>query len=290
MNQRKDLLSIGTFANLTRLSLKALRIYNQLGILQPRHTDPQSGYRYYEPDQLPPARMIRNLRDMDMPLAEIRRVLAVTDVSQAQAELVIRQYLDQRTRQLEQIQMLARQFIQQLRPEANKMSLEVEVKDGILVIRHKSRMGFSWGSGHGKVTLDVTVPSLRGAELAGSGDINIDKVAGDSFNGAIAGSGNLKLAKVEVGKLKLSIAGSGNASAGSGRAKSAEYEIAGSGGIDAKGVAVETAAVSIAGSGDVAGQASTTASVDIMGSGNVEMTGGAKCTVSKAGSGSARCS
>jgi len=169
-------------------------------------------------------------------------------------------------------------------------NLEVEVKDGILVIRHKSRMGFSWGSGHGKVTLDVTVPSLRGAELAGSGDINIDKVAGDSFDGAIAGSGNLKLAKVEVGKLKLSIAGSGNASAGSGRAKSAEYEIAGSGGIDAKGVAVETAAVSIAGSGDVAGQASTTASVDIMGSGNVEMTGGAKCTVSKAGSGSARCS
>jgi hypothetical protein len=169
-------------------------------------------------------------------------------------------------------------------------NLEVEVKDGILVIRHKQRMGFSWGSNRGTVTLDVTVPNLRGAELAGSGDINIDKVAGDSFDGAIAGSGNLKLASVEVGKLKLSIAGSGNASASSGRAKSAEYEIAGSGGIDAKGVAAETAAVSIAGSGDVAGQASATASVDIMGSGNVEMTGGAKCSVSKAGSGSARCS
>jgi hypothetical protein len=169
-------------------------------------------------------------------------------------------------------------------------NLEVEVKDGILLIRPKSRMGFSWGSYHGKVTLEVTVPSLRGAELAGSGDINIDKVAGDSFDGAIAGSGNLKLASVEVGRLKLSIAGSGNASASAGRAKSADYEIAGSGGIDAKGVAVETAAVSIAGSGDVAGHASNTASVDIMGSGNVEMTGGAKCTVSKAGSGSARCS
>ncbi len=129
MNQRKDLLSIGTFADLTRLSLKALRIYNQLGILQPRHVDPQTGYRYYEPDQLPRARMIRNLRDMDMPLAEIRRVLAVTDVSQAQAELIIRQYLDQRIRQLEQIKELARQFTQQLKPEANKMSLEVEVKE-----------------------------------------------------------------------------------------------------------------------------------------------------------------
>jgi hypothetical protein len=169
-------------------------------------------------------------------------------------------------------------------------NLVVEVKDGILVIKQKSRMGFSWGSRHGKVTLDVTVPSLRGAELAGSGDINIDKVAGDGFDGSIAGSGNMKVASVEVGKLKLSIAGSGNAAASSGRAKAAEYDIAGSGGIDAKGVAVETAKVSIAGSGDVSGQASNSASVDIMGSGNVEMTGGAKCSVSKAGSGSARCS
>jgi len=129
MNQRKDLLSIGAFANISRLSLKALRIYNELGILEPRHIDPQTGYRYYEPVQLPRARMIRTLRDMDMPLAEIRRLLAVTDVSQAQAELIIRQYLEQRVRQLEQIQLLAVQFIQQLKPEANKMNLEVEIKE-----------------------------------------------------------------------------------------------------------------------------------------------------------------
>jgi len=129
MNQRRDLLSISKFADLTRLSLKALRLYNQLGLLQPPHTDPQNGYRYYEPDQLPRARMIRTLRDMDMPLAEIRRVLAMTDVSLAQTELAIRQYLDLRTRQLEQMRLLARQFIQQSKPEANKMSLEVEVKD-----------------------------------------------------------------------------------------------------------------------------------------------------------------
>ena len=129
MNHRKDLLSTGTFADLTRLSLKALRLYNQLDILRPIHTDPQTGYRYYAPDQIPRARMIRNMRDMDMPLAEIRRVLDVADVSQAQAELLIRQYLDQRIRQLEQSQMLARQFIKQLKPEANKMNLEVEVKE-----------------------------------------------------------------------------------------------------------------------------------------------------------------
>ena len=129
MNQRKDMLSTGTFVNLSRLSLKALRLYNQLDILRPIHTDPQTSYRYYGPEQLPRARMIRNLRDMDMPLAEIRRVLDLADVSQAQAELAIRQYVELRTRQLEQIRLLANQFTQQLKPEANKMSPEVEVKD-----------------------------------------------------------------------------------------------------------------------------------------------------------------
>jgi DNA-binding transcriptional MerR regulator len=129
MDQPKDLLSIGTFAEMTRLSLKALRLYDGLGILKPLHIDKQTGYRYYGVDQLPNARMIRNMRDMDMPLATIRRLLAVIPVSQAQAELLVREHLETRERQLELIRGLARQFTQQLKPEANKMSLEVEVKD-----------------------------------------------------------------------------------------------------------------------------------------------------------------
>lgn len=129
MNQPKELLSIGAFAELTRLSIKALRLYDQLGILIPLHIDPQTGYRYYGVDQISSARMIRSMRDMDMPLATIRRMLAVIPVSQAQAELLVQQHLETRERQLETIRGLARQFTQQLKPEANKMSLEVEVKD-----------------------------------------------------------------------------------------------------------------------------------------------------------------
>src|SRR5690348_8370260 len=116
MNQRKELFSTGTFADLTRLSLKALRLYNQLDLLRPVHIDPQTGYRYYAPDQLPRARMIRNLRDMDMPLADIRCMLDLADVSQAQAQLVISQYVELRKQQLARIQVLARQFTQQLKP------------------------------------------------------------------------------------------------------------------------------------------------------------------------------
>lgn len=129
MSEPNNLLSIGTFASMTRLSAKALRLYDQLGILQPLHVDPQSGYRYYGIDQVPNARMIRNMRDMDMPLATIRRMLVVLSVSQAQAELLVRQHLEMRERQLEQIRWQARQFTQQLKPEANTMNLEVIVKD-----------------------------------------------------------------------------------------------------------------------------------------------------------------
>jgi len=129
MNQPKDLLSIGTFASLTRLSIKALRLYDGLGILSPLHIDAQTGYRYYGRDQLAEARMIRTMREMDMPLATIRRVLAVLPVSQAQAELLVQQHLQLRERQLEQIKVLASEFKKQLKPEANKMNLEVEVKE-----------------------------------------------------------------------------------------------------------------------------------------------------------------
>ena len=129
MNRPRELLSIGTFANMTRLSIKALRLYDQLEILQPLHIDPQSGYRYYGIDQVPGARMLRNMRDMDMPLATIRRMLAMLPVSQAQVELLVRQHVELRERQLKQIQWQAREFSKLLKPEANKLSFEVVVKD-----------------------------------------------------------------------------------------------------------------------------------------------------------------
>jgi len=148
MNQPKNLLSIGAFSDMTRLSLKALRLYDQLDLLKPRHVDPQSGYRYYEPDQLFSARMIRNMRDMDMPLATIRRVLAVLPISQAQAELLVRQYLEMRENQLGQIKTLAHQLIQQFKPEANIMNFEVEVKEipaqqVVSITRHHKVAGLS---------------------------------------------------------------------------------------------------------------------------------------------------
>lgn len=128
MNQPKDLLSIGTFASMTRLSIKALRLYDQLDLLQPHHIDPQSGYRFYGVDQLSSARMIRNMRDMDMPLATIRQVLEALQNSPADAETLVWEYASMRERQVEQIRAQVQIFIRILLQEANPMTLEVNVK------------------------------------------------------------------------------------------------------------------------------------------------------------------
>ncbi len=128
MNQSQNLLSIGTFASLTRLSIKALRLYDQLDLLQPHHVDPQSGYRYYEVEQLSRARMIRNLREMDMPLATIRQVLTALAVSPQQAEVWVRDYLTLREKQLEQIRGQVQHFISFVQKETAIMTYEVTVK------------------------------------------------------------------------------------------------------------------------------------------------------------------
>ena len=66
-----DLLTIGAFARASRLSPKALRLYDSLGLLMPAHVDEVSGYRFYRPDQLERARLVAWLRRLGMPLARI---------------------------------------------------------------------------------------------------------------------------------------------------------------------------------------------------------------------------
>jgi hypothetical protein len=172
--------------------------------------------------------------------------------------------------------------------------LVVEVDGDELKIHPKSDAGWFHFGGHpfsrDPVHVVVTVPTLTGATLAGSGVINVDKVQGNDFEGTVAGSGQMNLTDVDVQSLKLDIAGSGSAKAGQGKAQSAKYGIAGSGSVDAGAVQTQELKVEIAGSGGVNAHASGTADVDIMGSGDVNIAGGAKCKVSKAGSGNVRCS
>jgi len=73
------MLTIGELARRSQLSPKALRLYDDLGLLPPAHVDPSSGYRYYHPDQVRTARLIGLLRAADMGLGEIGLLLADLD-------------------------------------------------------------------------------------------------------------------------------------------------------------------------------------------------------------------
>jgi len=70
-----DLLSIGAFARLCRLSVKQLRHYDELGLLPPKRVDAATGYRYYGRDQVRDAMAIALLRGFDVPLSSIARML-----------------------------------------------------------------------------------------------------------------------------------------------------------------------------------------------------------------------
>lgn len=70
-------MSIGEFARLSRLSPKALRLYDELGLLPPAQVDPGSGYRWYAAGQLDNARLVASLRQIGVPLAEIKVILGL---------------------------------------------------------------------------------------------------------------------------------------------------------------------------------------------------------------------
>ena len=80
-------LTIGEFSQLTHLSIRTLRRYHEAGLLTPDRVDPSSGYRYYVAEQIPTAQVIHQLRGLDVPLAEVARIMA-TDDPGARAELV----------------------------------------------------------------------------------------------------------------------------------------------------------------------------------------------------------
>ncbi len=79
------LLTIGAFATAAGLTRKALRLYDELGVLPPVGVDPESGYRLYDPAQLERAQLIARLRRIGMPLADIRAVCALEPAEAAEA-------------------------------------------------------------------------------------------------------------------------------------------------------------------------------------------------------------
>jgi DNA-binding transcriptional MerR regulator len=82
-------MGIGEFARRSRLSPKALRLYDELDLLPPARVDGSSGYRFYDASQLERAGLVAALRELQLPLAEIK---AIVDLAPAAAAARIREY------------------------------------------------------------------------------------------------------------------------------------------------------------------------------------------------------
>ena len=93
MNGDNKRMPIGHYAERTRLSLKALRLYQQKGLLSPVEINEENGYRYYSEDQVRVGKYIRLLREIDMPLAIIKEFVEVQATDPRGAEGILNYYL-----------------------------------------------------------------------------------------------------------------------------------------------------------------------------------------------------
>jgi len=170
--------------------------------------------------------------------------------------------------------------------------IETVVEDGRLRVRstqETSWFSWLWGGNEREVTADVyvTLPSLDGVSVAGSGDVVVqDMFTSDRLSVAIAGSGDIDM-PLQASTVSVSIAGSGSINL-RGTAERLSANIAGSGDVQAGDLQVEHAEVQIAGSGDCYVHARDRLSASIMGSGDVMYAGTPEIQRSVLGSGEVR--
>ena len=113
------MIRIGDFSKLSRVSVKTLRFYDEMGLLKPIEVDRFTGYRYYEFDQLPRLYRILALKDLGFSLEEIGRLLE-GDLSAEQMrgmlklrQAEIRQRVEEEAGRLERVELWLRQIEQE---------------------------------------------------------------------------------------------------------------------------------------------------------------------------------
>jgi DNA-binding transcriptional MerR regulator len=117
-------LPIGEFSRMTYLTVKALRHYHDVGLLEPAEVDPVTGYRTYTASQVPMAHAIRRFRDLDMPLDEVRAVVSADDPGERSEAIV--GHLERLERRLAETQAMVTSLRAVL--EGAKVGMSVELR------------------------------------------------------------------------------------------------------------------------------------------------------------------
>ncbi len=123
MTEPNTLMTIGDFARDAGLTPKALRLYDDLGLLPPAEVDQYSGYRRYAPSQLERARLVATLRLLGMPLARIKQVV---DLSGAAAATEVEAYWRQVEADTATRRGIVTTLVNQLRNEVHDMTPTTE--------------------------------------------------------------------------------------------------------------------------------------------------------------------
>ncbi len=121
-------LTIGAFSRLTHLSIKTLRYYHEVGLLEPAVVDPDSGYRYYRPGQAHSAHLVRRFRDLGLPVADVKAVLAAPSLTARDA--ILAGHLDRMRDQLRQTETAVDSLRRMLEGDGADVAIEERVLEG----------------------------------------------------------------------------------------------------------------------------------------------------------------
>ena len=174
-------MSIGEFARLSHLSPKALRLYDELGLLPPAQVDPDSGYRWYAAGQLDNARLVASLRQIGVPLTEIKVILSLEPEA---AAAQVGAYWSGAEADHAGRRDLAGYLVDRLAGKRNVM-YEVKVRDIparslLCLLRHASNEQAVWDLGKEVIGMLKARPTPRVEGIAGAafliyyGEVNQD--------------------------------------------------------------------------------------------------------------------
>lgn len=158
------MLAIGEFSRLTHLSIRTLRRYHDADLLVPATVDDATGYRYYTADQIPTAQVIHRLRELDVPLPEVRRILRSSDPGNRAA--LIADHLQRLESELDRTRAAVASLRRLLRPEPAPVHVELRAVPTTTVaavegdVEHDDVL--SWYSG-AMAELDAAVTDPTGA-------------------------------------------------------------------------------------------------------------------------------
>ena len=109
----KDLFKIGEIAELFHLNIKTLRYYDEIGLVKPETVDPDTGYRYYSTRQFEQLNTIRYLRELEVPLSEIRDFLGGRETEKM--EQILKSQIDQVEKKQKELELIKKKLSARIR-------------------------------------------------------------------------------------------------------------------------------------------------------------------------------